>query len=67
MCAAHSEAMSPADGLEVKQASNSLVALLAVAVLTMLAAVSAALLYWRSVVIVFGLCFCYLLCGLLPH
>ncbi|XP_045456472.1 uncharacterized protein LOC123666424, partial [Melitaea cinxia] len=47
LCAAHSEAMSPADGPQVKRSGNSLVALLAAALLTVLAAVSAALVYWR--------------------
>ncbi|XP_046974011.1 uncharacterized protein LOC124540458 isoform X1 [Vanessa cardui] len=47
LCAAHSEAMSPADVSQVKRAGNSLVALLAAALLTTLAAVSAALVYWR--------------------
>ncbi|XP_023940262.1 uncharacterized protein LOC112047381 isoform X2 [Bicyclus anynana] len=48
LCSAHSEAMSPADELQVTEAGNSLLALVAVALLTVLAAVSAALVYWRS-------------------
>ncbi|CAH2236745.1 jg16983 [Pararge aegeria aegeria] len=47
LCSAHSEAMSPADVSQVKHSGNSLVALLATALLTILAAVSAALVYWR--------------------
>ncbi|XP_045780086.1 uncharacterized protein LOC123877394 isoform X2 [Maniola jurtina] len=47
LCTAHSEAMSPADISQVKQTGSSLVALVAAALLTILAAVSAALVYWR--------------------
>ncbi|CAG4981149.1 unnamed protein product [Colias eurytheme] len=46
-CTAHSEAMSPAEMGKAMRGANASVALLAAALLTVLAAVSAGLLYWR--------------------
>ncbi|CAH0731593.1 unnamed protein product, partial [Brenthis ino] len=46
-CAVRPQAMSPGDVSRLKRAGNSTVALLAAALLTILAAVSAGLVYWR--------------------